>query len=344
MSAGRLAWRTLLRQAQARRTLANETFAPLLNGWEKPMWFVGKPKNRAFERRHVLDVKVARRQAARMRVRVATLAASLSLGTLFGLYALWRGGEWGMNHFIYENNAFAIHELDVQTDGVISLEQLRRWAGVKRGQNLFALDLTRVKRDLELVPAIQSVAVERVLPHTLKVRIIEREPIAQMLQVQNYLIDAEGFAMLPLDPQQRSIPVQPGEHYPIITGLSAAELRAGRQVESPQVRAALKFLGAFEHSAMAPLVDIARIDVSAPDVLQVFTAQQNEIIFRTTDFDRQLNRWWLVYNKGQEQSHQIASLDLSVSENVPLRWLDTVAVPPTVTKMRKPSPYKKKHV
>ena len=305
------------------------------------MWFVGKPRNRAFERRHVLDVKVARRQAVRLRVRVATLAASLSLGTLFCLYMLWRGGEWMMDHFIYENKAFAIAELDIQTDGVISLERLRRWSGVHRGQNLFALDLARVKRDLELVPAIQSAAVERVLPHTLKIQIVEREPLAQ---AKNYLLDAEGFAMRPLEAQNRSIPIQPGERYPMITGIGAAEISAGRPVESPQVRAALKFLSAFEHSAMVPLVDIARIDVSAPDVIQVTTAQQNEITFRTTDFDRQLHRWWLVYVKGQEQSHQIATLDLSVSDYVPLRWLDSAAVPPATLKMRKASPYKKKHV
>jgi cell division septal protein FtsQ len=95
---------------------------------------------------------------------------------------------------------------------------------------------------------------------------------------------------------------------------------------------------------MAPLVDIARIDVAAQDVLQVTTAQQNEVIFRTSDFDKQLNRWFLVYAKGQEQARQIASLDLSVSENVPLRWFDSAAVPPTATKLRKTSPYKKKHV
>ena len=95
---------------------------------------------------------------------------------------------------------------------------------------------------------------------------------------------------------------------------------------------------------MAPLVDISSIDVSAPDVLHVITAQQNEITFRLNDFDRQLNRWWLVHNKGQEQSRQIAFLDLSVPDYVPLRWLDTAAVPPSAGKLRKPSPYKKKHV
>lgn len=305
------------------------------------MWFFKKPKNRAFERRHVLDVKIARRQVVRQRVRVATLAAGLSLGTVFALYVLWCAGNWAMTRFIYENKAFAVQEIDIRTDGVITLEQLRAWAGVKREQNLFALDLSRVKRDLELVPAIQNVAVERVLPHTLKVRVIEREPIAQ---IDNYQLDADGFAMRPLEAQQRSNPLQPNEHLPMITGVSPGELRAGHQVESPQLRAALKFLTAFNQSSMAPLVDVVRVDASAPDVLQVMTAQQNEITFATTDFEKQLNRWWLVYSTGLQQAHQIASLDLSVSENVPLRWLEAAAVPPNAPKLRKPSPYKKKHV
>ena len=305
------------------------------------MRFFKKTKNRAFERRRVLDVKVARRKAIRMRVRVATLAAGLSLGTLFVLYSLWHAGNWAMARFIYENKAFSVEEIDIQTDGVISIEQLRRWAGVKVDQNLFALDLARVKRDLELVPSIGGVAVERVLPHRLKIRVIEREPIAQ---IANYLLDAGGFAMLPLEPQQRSVAVQAGEHYPIITGVSPNELRAGRAVELPHLRAALRFLSAFEHSSMAPLVDIVRVDVSTPDVLQVTTAQQNEITFRAADFEKQLNRWWLVYSKGQEQARQIGSLDLSVSDNIPLRWLESAAVPPNAVRPRKVSPYKKKHV
>lgn len=52
---------------------------------------------------------------------------------------------------------------------------------MKVDHNLFALDLARIKRDLELAPAIQSAAVERVLPHTLKIRVTEREPVAQIV-------------------------------------------------------------------------------------------------------------------------------------------------------------------
>jgi hypothetical protein len=150
--------------------------------------------------------------------------------------------------------------------------------------------------------------------------------------------------MWPLQPQQRSIPAQAGEHYPIITGFNPGEVRVGKQIESPQVRAALKFVSAFDHSAMAAAVDLSRIDVSQPEVLKVSTAQQNEITLRQVDFDKQLNRWWLVYERGLQAARQIASLDLSVSDNVPLRWLDTAAVPPAPVKVRKTSPYKKKHV
>ncbi|HMJ89430.1 MAG TPA: FtsQ-type POTRA domain-containing protein [Candidatus Acidoferrum sp.] len=276
-----------------------------------------------------------------MRVKVATLAAGLSLGTIFTVYVAWRCGDWALDRFVYQNQAFRIEQIDLYTDGILATDQLRRWAGVKKQENLFALDLTRVKRDLELVPAIQSVAVERILPHTLRIRVCEREPVAH---VQNYLVDANGYVMIPPEAHHRAMPPQSNEHYPSITGVSAKDVRLGKEMDSPQVRAALRFISAFERSHMATVVDLTRIDVSQPEVLQVTTAQQNEVTFRGGDFERQLNRWWLVYDNGLKHSRQIASLDLSVEANVPLRWLDTATAPLPPTKLRKSSPYKKRHV
>jgi len=110
------------------------------------------------------------------------------------------------------------------------------------------------------------------------------------------------------------------------------------------VRAALRFISAFERSQMATVVDLARIDVSQPDVLQVITAQQNEVTFAPSDFEKQLNRWWLVYGSGMRLARLIDTLDLSVERHVPLRWQDSGIVPSTPTKLRKTSPYKKRHV
>src|SRR5690349_15881664 len=134
------------------------------------MWFGTKIKNRRLGRRQVLDVKLRSSQLRARRMRFSALALAVGFGTVFGLYLLWRTGEWALNHFLYKNPTFAIQQVDVQTDGAIARDQLLRWIAVKPGDNLLALDLGRVKRNLELVSLVQSVAVERVLPHTLRVR------------------------------------------------------------------------------------------------------------------------------------------------------------------------------
>jgi len=181
------------------------------------MFFTRKPKNRRLEREHVLDVKLRSSQRRQLRFRQSSVLLGGAFSIFFGLFGAWRGGEWLIRHFLTENPAFAIHQLDVQTDGIISIEQLRRWAGVRLENNLLELDIARVKRDLELMPAIESVDVERVLPHTLRIRVTEREPIAQFQFPQIraggvygggvYLLDAKGCVMAPLEPQQRSVPV-----------------------------------------------------------------------------------------------------------------------------------------
>ena len=157
---------------------------------------------------------------------------------MFGLYLLWRTGEWALDKFVYENSTFAIQSIEVQTDGVIAPEQLRRWTNVKPGANLIALDLASVKRNLELVPMIDSVSVERVLPRTLKIRVTEREPMAQVnvptaggaggIAVTVFQLDANGYVMQPLDPRLRVVPLsQMSAQLPVITGLNVFRTAAG---------------------------------------------------------------------------------------------------------------------
>src|SRR5450755_3384609 len=175
------------------------------------MWYKREPKNRRLNRGHVLDVKLRSDQVRATRMRLATVMMSVLFGTVFGLYLLWRTGGWALDKFVYENSDFAIQRVDVQTDGVIAPNQLRRWSGVKLGANLISLDLVEVKRNLELVSAIDSVSVERVLPRTLKIRVSEREPVAQVnvprtdaaggISVSVFQLDADSVVMQPLDPR-----------------------------------------------------------------------------------------------------------------------------------------------
>ena len=319
------------------------------------MWFKRKPRNRRLGREQVLDVKLRSSQVHAARTRLTAISLGAVFTAILGLYLLYRVSDLALDYLVYENKAFGIKELDVQTDGVIAVEQLRRWAGVKLRQNLLALDLARVKRDLELIPLVQSVSVERVLPHTLRIRVTEREPIAQVnvprpratggVELSAYQLNADGWVMLPLDARQRATPLNsPDDPLPLISGINASELQPGRRLANPQVLAALQLLVAFEESPMAGLVDLTGVNVSSPEVLVVTTGQGSEVTFGLTDFEQGLRRWHTIFELGQKMGNAIATLDLAVTNNIPLRWLETNAVSLTLPKSPKSLRPKKKHV
>lgn len=317
-------------------------------------WFSRRRKNRQHVRRHVLDVKLSTSQQRSTRLRwlgVTLGTAALAIGVSLGA---WRGGEWALQRLLYQNPAFAIHELEAETDGVIAAEQIRRWTGVRLEDNLFAIDLARVKRDLEFVPVVRSAEVERVLPHTLRVRIVEREPVAQFIFAQPrlggppeqvaYTLDEEGFVIPHISTYQRAVPSPTNDTLPILSGFPPNEIRPGRRIESPQVLAALKLITAFERSPMAGLVDLREIQVGSADVLQVQTEQRGMILFGLKNVDQQLQRWRSIYDFGRRRGMHVATLDLSVANNVPARWLEASEAALVKPKSSRPLRLRKRNV
>ena len=89
------------------------------------MFFRRKPTNRRIGREYVLDVKLRSSQVRAARARTATVAAVVVFGMALGAFAVWQTGRWAMNHFLYENPAFATRQIDLATDGVIAAASLR---------------------------------------------------------------------------------------------------------------------------------------------------------------------------------------------------------------------------
>jgi cell division septal protein FtsQ len=315
-------------------------------------WIKGRRRNRRFgEREHLLDVKLRTSQARTARLRVG----GVFLAVVVLLAAAWRGGQWLLDALIYRNDAFAIQQINVETDGVLTDASIRNWAMVRPGQNLMALDLARVQRNLQLQPPIQFAAVERVLPHTLKLTITEREPIAQTLVTVArpgggvdqfvYDFDEDGYTMQPLDPHWRKAPPLPGEWLPILVDVTAGDVPLGRQTDSPQIRGALQLIAAFDHSPMAGMAELKSINVAVPEILQVTTSQGAQITFSLNQFDAQLRRWRLIYDQYQKWGRAITWLDLSIANNLPVRSVALNGAPLLPTPQPgKPPRTKRKHV
>ncbi len=318
-------------------------------------WFTSRSRNRRSGReQHVLDVKLRSDQVRATRLRLGGIGLGMTLATLAGFFIIWRAGSWTLDRMIYDNPAFAVERIDVKTDGVISAEQVRRWSGVKAGQNLLALDLARVKRDLEMAAPIRSAAVERVMPHTLKLCVTERVPVAQIsvlrlkpggtTEPSIVYLDRDGFVLIPLAMTQRALAARTTDVLPAICGLSLGEVMPGKKIDSAQVRGALQLIEAFRHSPMAGLTDLRLVDVSSPELLQATTGDQGKIVFSLSNPDQQLRRWRDIRERAQQQGMAIASLDLSVPGNIPAVLVAAGPAPLNVPKNINPQPIRKKNV
>ena len=71
---------------------------------------------------------------------------------------------------------------------------------------------------------------------------------------------------------------------------------------------------------MAGLATLQQIDVSAMQTLQVRTWQGTQVTVGLYGLDRQLLRWRLILDYGKQHRRVPASIDLSIRNNLPVRW------------------------
>jgi hypothetical protein len=315
----------------------------------------GKTRKK-LERQWKLDVRSRAKPLQALRLRLALSALAISTGIVLALLLCWKGGEYALDRFVYSNPTLSIAQIQIETDGIIPIEQIRAWSNVKNGQNLLALDLAQIKRDLELVPLIESASVERILPRDLIITVREREPISRvvvfapresdgLLEPSTIYLDEHGMVIPPVLQQLNSAGFEVATKFlPTITGVGATTFRPGRIVNSPPILAALKWIRAFQRSPMTGCVDIRAIDVASQSALLVTTEQGSEVAFAYRDFEKQLARWRLVHGWGLDRTQALASLDLAVTNYVPVVWASSTNSPATSVRPSHSSPYRKKHV
>lgn len=314
-------------------------------------------KTRKSERQWSLDVRSRSKPLQALRLRMAAGALAISTGVVLTLFVCWKGGEYVLEQCIYTNPNLAVQRITVVTDGIIPEAQIAAWANVRNGQNLLALDLARIKRDLELMPLIEAASVERVLPGELILRLREREPIATVMVfspresdglLEPILLHLDEHGMV-IPPVLRSLNEQAfaaaTEHLPTITGVGTASFRPGQFVQSPHIHAALKWIRAFRESRMVGQADVQAIDISSETALLVTTGSGNEVSFAYRNFEAQIARWQRIdHEVGRRGSNVIATLDLAVTNYIPAVLAPVTNALPAAVRAVRPSPYRKKHV
>lgn len=313
------------------------------------MWFFKrKGRNRKNERGGVLGVRMRSRSAGAARMQMVTALVGAVGGTALGLLLAWQFTQWVVRRFVYDNDSFTIRRIELHHEGRLRPDVILQWAGVERGQNLLALDLNRVRRDLEMNPWIARAEVEAQRPDTLRLVVLEREPVAQLViwrfnlsdrnawPETNYL-DAGAFVMPPLQPEWLR-PATPADfgHLTRFVGLENLSVMPGQRLDRTQVRAGIDLIRAYEDSPMYSLVDLQVVNVGGGDTLEAAVRQGMRVTFGTDEFPRQMRRWHSIHQHAVAAGRELEWLDLSVTNNLPARWVAATNAAPVPSSPSRP--------
>jgi len=278
---------------------------------------------------YLLDVKVQTRGRALGRLRVA-----MAIGVSFGILAVTGYGIYWLvkttvNRFVYNNPRFTIHQIVVDNDGVLTPDRVVRFAGVQVGENLLSVDLDQVRSNLEMLPLVRAVEVRRMLPDRLFIRVAERVAVARLLAPSpglgdaTFYIDRAGFVMKPIKLADGTL-LQPQtpRPVPVLTGVSLADARVGRQVESEQIYRALELLDKLDQAVAGSLIEVEQIDLSKPRQLVLTTRQHTIVKVDVEEFPQQLRRLGVILRWAQQRQKPVQMVDLTVNRGVPVTFVN----------------------
>jgi cell division protein FtsQ len=151
---------------------------------------------------------------------------------------------FGLHHYARTTPRFAITNLEVEGIRRLSREDVLATAGVHLGENVFGFDTVLAEGKLSQSPWVQSARVRRKLPSTIEITLREHQPAALLVVLgKTFLVSEEGAPI-------KEVSSGDPHDLPVITGLSADELRRDRRAEVARIKAALDLL---DHYAELPL-------------------------------------------------------------------------------------------
>lgn len=176
--------------------------------------------------------------------RTAWSLAKLGLGVLLVVGASVLVA-WGAHRYALTSPRFAVRQIEVKGGKRKTEDQIAQVAGIKRGDNVFAVDTNQVEQKLLSDPWVKQVKVTRALPSTVSIELEEREAGAlASIGDRLYLVTKSGEPFKP---------VEEGDPFdlPVLTGVTAEDLARDRARAVERIALGLEIVRHWERIPMS---------------------------------------------------------------------------------------------
>ena len=209
-----------------------------------------------------LGGRSAKRATRSAMPRVALTLLCLAMAALL----CWLAFRTASARLFSRNPMYQIANLEIDSTSSVVNEFIRGELNIRAGGNLFGFDIQNARETfLKFAPNFRSMEITRVLPDTLKVSLVERQPVAQIGQRGGYAVDIEKRVFNKRNRKQQ---------LPVIFGYKGPILKPGDRVVGLAADA-IAVIDAIAGVDPAGVIDVLGIDVGGhndarPDALRLY--------------------------------------------------------------------------
>ena len=230
-----------------------------------------------------------------------------------GMAVVVASGFW-LTDVVLHARMLTVHHVRVRGNVRLSEGDVQSLVDGIRGENIFRVDFEPYRQRVLDSPWVSSVALSRVLPSTIDVRVTERTPMAvARVGQQLFLVDDAGVIIDEYGAAYRDLDL------PIVDGLVSSPAGKGPLVDHERVAVSAAFL-----AALADRPDLSQrlsqVDVTnAHDIIVMFDHDPVWLHLGDDRFVERLNRYLELVPTLQERFVDIDYVDLRFGERVFVR-------------------------
>lgn len=228
--------------------------------------------------------------------------------------------EMGSSSFL--GNQHQLRHIIIKTDGVLTEAAVKKFTDLNVGMDLLNVDIFELKERLEGISQVKSALVERLFPDTLKISLMEHQPIFKIVYLnekgrrEGLLVSTEGaifkgigynreFLKELLFMEGVKLRKANGKFLPLVQVKSAVDLIVLAKNERPEMYKGWKSIS-FEY-----LEDV--LNTHEDSFIKIKTKGYGEIIFTPQHYELQMNRLGAIVNYIHEgHLAHIERIDLSM--------------------------------
>ena len=204
------------------------------------------------------------------------------------------------------------------TESFFSYQNLPQISGLKVNDSIFAHSLDELEKRLETYPEVLEATLVREFPGTIKIDIVEREPVAQLLhQDAVYLIDPSGLCFKPSFPNPSLT-----NRLPQLQTQYSADLPFDLETKMLGGIGMERALALTQEWAKQELYGERLVVIKVKDLHSITTVTDTgvSLLFGYYEHERQIQDYNSIQSHAYEQGKRIKSVNLLPFENIPVTF------------------------